>query len=108
MKAKVKLTGEIVNVEPDGSMKLDCPAYITDNGRRFHAFSLEFEKKADWEQRRYEIAKEAMTAIMSNADFYEQVLDQSAARGQRQIQNSISEAAVIFADALIEELKKKG
>lgn len=61
----------------------------------------------DWEQRRYEIAKEAMTAIMSNADFYGQVLDQSAEKGQRQIQNSISEAAVIFADALIEELKKK-
>lgn len=62
----------------------------------------------DWEQRRYEIAKEAITAIMSNADFYGQVLDQSAERGQRQIQNSISEAAVIFADALIAELKKKG
>lgn len=61
----------------------------------------------DWKQRRYEIAKEAMTAIMSNAEFYEQVLEVNAEKGQRQIQVSISEAAVIFADALIDELKKK-
>lgn len=68
---------------------------------------LEPTPTVDWEQRRYEIAKEAMTAIMSNADFYEQVLYESAEKGQRQIQTSISIAAVIFADALVEELKKK-
>lgn len=61
----------------------------------------------DWEQRRYEIAKEAMTSIMSNSEFYEQVLYEGAEKGQRQIQKNISSAAVIFADALIEELKKK-
>lgn len=65
------------------------------------------ESTIDWNARRYEIAKEAMTAIMSNQDFYGQVLDRNAERGQRQIQNSISEAAVIFADALIAELQKK-
>lgn len=32
----------------------------------------------DWEQRRYEIAKEAMTAIMCNSNFYKQVLYDNA------------------------------
>ncbi|UVQ00632.1 hypothetical protein NXW51_12080 [Bacteroides fragilis] len=59
----------------------------------------------DWEQRRYEIAKETVTAIMSNEDFYHQVLCEGAEHGQRQIQTNIARAAVIFADALIKELK---
>ncbi|MCE8566515.1 hypothetical protein K0F19_07665 [Bacteroides fragilis] len=59
----------------------------------------------NWEQRRYEIAKETVTAIMSNEDFYYQVLCEGAEHGQRQIQTNIARAAVIFADALIEELK---
>lgn len=60
----------------------------------------------DWEQRRYEIAREAVTAIMSNEDFYNQVLYEGAEHNQRQIQTSIASAAVVFADALIKELKK--
>jgi hypothetical protein len=60
----------------------------------------------NWEQRRYEIAKETVTAIMSNEDFYHQVLCEGAEHGQRQIQTNIARAAVIFADALIKELKK--
>lgn len=63
-------------------------------------------KSVDWEQRRYEIAKEAVTAIMSNEDFCAQVLFEGAEHGQRQIQTNIAHAAVVFADALIEELKK--
>lgn len=63
-------------------------------------------KPIDWEQRRYEIAKESVIAIMSNEDFYHQVLCEGAEHGQRQIQTNIAHAAVIFADALIEELKK--
>lgn len=59
----------------------------------------------NWEQRRYEIAKETVTAIMSNEDFYHQVLCEVAEHGQRQIQTNIARAAVIFADALIKELK---
>lgn len=64
-------------------------------------------KELDLEQRRYEIAKEALTAIMSNNDFYSLVLDVSREKGNRDITKSVSEAAVSFADALIEELKKK-
>ena len=63
-------------------------------------------KPIDWEQRRYEIAKESVTAIMSNEDFCAQVLFEGAEHGQRQIQTNIAHAAVVFADALIEELKR--
>lgn len=63
-------------------------------------------KSIDWEQRRYEIAKESVTAIMSNEDFCAQVLFEGAEHGQRQIQTNIAHAAVVFADALIEELKR--
>lgn len=66
----------------------------------------DYSPRIDWEQRRYEIAKETVTAIMSNEDFYHQVLYEGAEHNQRQIQTSIASAAVVFADALIKELKK--
>lgn len=66
----------------------------------------DYSPHIDWEQRRYEIAKEAVTAIMSNEDFYHQVLYDGAEYAQRQIPTNIASAAVIFADALIKELKK--
>lgn len=60
----------------------------------------------DWEQRRYEIAKESLVAIMSNDEFYAQVLYEGAQLdGRRGIPCNISRAAVVFADALIVELK---
>lgn len=127
MKAKLKKTGEIINIAEYDIVKLDkCDSYGSPIEVPYEDVEQFYDDKGiplgmpivfpsvvesnfsiDWETRRYEIAKEAMTAIMSNADFYGQVLDQSAEKGQRQIQNSISEAAVIFADALIAELQKK-
>lgn len=61
----------------------------------------------NWEQRRYEIAKEAITAIMSNESFYSLILDIERDKGNREILKSVSTAAVRLSDALIEELKKK-
>jgi hypothetical protein len=104
MKARIKATGEIVEVEDlydDGTVLV--------KGMYFKVSELDFFEDfeaIDWEQRRYEIAKETVTAIMSNEDFYHQVLCEGAEHGQRQIQTNIARAAVIFADALIEELKK--
>lgn len=104
MKARVKETGEIIDVE---NLYDDGTALV--KGQYFKVSELDFFsdfETIDWEQRRYEIAKEAVTAIMSNEDFYHQVLVEGAEHGQRQIQTNIASAAVIFADALIEELKK--
>lgn len=105
MKARIKTTGEIVEVE---DLYDDGTALVKD--RYLKVSELDFFgdfETIDWEQRRYEIAKETVTAIMSNEDFYHQVLCEGAEHGQRQIQTNIARAAVIFADALIEELKKK-
>ena len=104
MKARIKTTGKIVEIE---DLYDDGTALV--KGRYFKVSELDFFEDfeaIDWEQRRYEIAKESVTAIMSNEDFYHQILYEGAEHGQRQIQTNIASAAVIFADALIEELKK--
>lgn len=51
-------------------------------------------KEIDWEQRRYEIAKDALAALLSNPTI-------------GGVYASYSKVAVNYADALIEELKKK-
>ena len=54
-------------------------------------------KEIDWEQRRYEIAKDILTAWCSNSD-------RGTGLG---IPKNDSEVAVIYADALIKALKEK-
>ena len=49
-------------------------------------------KEIDWEQRRYEIAKDTLAALLINPT---------------RVYTSYSKVAVDYADALIEELKKK-
>ena len=51
-------------------------------------------KEIDWEQRRYEIAKDVLAALLSN-------------RKIGGVYASYSKVAVDYADVLIEELKKK-
>ena len=51
-------------------------------------------KEIDWEQRRYEIAKDVLAALLSNRKIGE-------------VYASYSKVAVDYADVLIEELKKK-
>lgn len=78
---------------------------------RVHERELEFledrEKEIDWEQRRYEIAKDAMTAIMSNSEFYRQTIPEDIEEDEYSIPVSICITSVEFADALINELKYK-
>ena len=52
------------------------------------------QTEIDWEQRRYEIAKDALAALLSNPTI-------------GGVYASYSKVAVDYADALIEELKKK-
>ena len=59
------------------------------------------KKEIDWEQRRYEIAKEMMPVI------YRQGME-AQKHGQSVKRKDTAYYAVIFADMLIEELKKKG
>ena len=97
MKAIVKATGEVVDVTPcDIPISTRVAFYETEQGRKFPMFALEFENEIDWEQRRYEIARDMLAAIESNAD-------------PRMYQGTfieLSKQAIEFADALIAELKK--
>ena len=128
MKVRLKSTNEVLNVADYNMVTLDkCDSYgnpiqvpmedidnVYDNDGHPIGIPklqvggiLSVENNIDWEQRRYELAKEAMTAIMSNECFYKQVLDEGAEKGERCIMKSISKASIEFADALIEELKKE-
>lgn len=98
MKAKVKTTGEIIEVELAGSLNCPVSVYQTENGRKFPMYVLEFEKDIDWEQRRYEISKSMMAAFLSN----------SCSNVYLDYPNEQAKYAVTFADALIAELKKGG
>lgn len=94
MKAKVKETGEIIDVEPCFYAK------INSTDPMIHKNDIELiEPNADidWEQRRYEISKAMIAAFMSNSD-----KNVFAYPKKNQARD-----AVEYADALIEELKKK-
>ncbi len=96
--ARVKPTGEIVEVEPSGTMQVSCGSFITKDGRRIPGTALEFEKAIDWEQRRYEIAKELMKGFSANS--HNQRVDASS--------ETLAQWSISGADALIAELKKGG
>lgn len=100
MKAKNKITGEMIEVEPAGSCKSTVTLYRSKDGRDFPMYALEFEKDIDWEQRRYEIAKTVICAqitapIIPGVDPNPSISD-------------LAERSVLIADALIAELKKGG
>ena len=116
MKKKIRKTGEIVDVimftAPYGTDRddtRDFVDYIDSKGRErrrvpmniywdFEDVEDELTKEIDWEQRRYEIAKDMIAAFLSNScsNVYLGNPDEQA------------KYAVTFADALISELKKGG
>ena len=67
MKARIKATGTIVEVEG----LFDVGTALV-NGRYFKEAELDFFdnfETIDWEQRRYELAKAAMQGVLSNPAF---------------------------------------
>lgn len=65
MNAIVKTTGEPVRVKPHGNERMMAMFYMTEDGRKIPANCLQFEKDIDWEQRKYELAKEIFIARLS-------------------------------------------
>jgi len=113
MKARVRATGEIVDVKfsthPNPAVD-ETYWWCKDKQESYHKSELDFmECDIDWEQRRYEIAKEAMIGILSNEDEVNYACsDAEYSKNEvRTVPKSISRFAVACADALIGELKKK-
>lgn len=65
MKAKIKSTGEIVEVKPC-KKTIDVPMIVYEDENNFTILGcdLEFEKEPDWEQMRHDMAKD-FTATLS-------------------------------------------
>lgn len=93
MKAKIKSTGETINVHEDINGD-----FVTESGSLYRNWQLEFEKEIDWEQRRYEIAKELMRGFATNP--HNMLVDAKI--------GTLAEWSVSGADALIAELRKGG
>lgn len=100
MKAKVKETGEVIEVHINKCAipVQDCGAssiYLGDNGKTYLDTELDFlNVYPDWQQVRIQASIAAMQGILSN---------------ERRIANmeDTASSSVMYADALIEELKKK-
>lgn len=91
MKARIKTTREIVEVE---NLYDDGTALVKD--RYIKVSELDFFEDfetIDWEQRRYEIAKSAIQGLIHSP-----IIDAT----------ELARISVAVADALIEELKKGG
>lgn len=99
MKAKIKTTGEIVEVE---DLYDDGTALVKDG--YFKVSELDFFEDfetIDWEQRRYEIAKSAMQGMLAHSTRYK------PRNPNMNWHNAIAEEAKELSDALIKELKKE-
>lgn len=107
MKAKVKATGEIIDVSRTENIitSRGVEKQYVDNKREWCTYvqsELEFinkepQREIDWEQRRYEIAKEAVRGVALNADCFTRI----------EIETTVNNALEL-ADLLIAELKKGG
>ena len=117
MKKRLRKTGEIVDVityndcsSKTKRKKYDYVSYIDSNGTPhylerglniywdFEDAEEELTKGIDWEERRYCIAKDIMAAFLGNSNV--------AVHGDSAEEHASD--AVLYADALIAELKKGG
>lgn len=100
MKAKIKDTGEVVDVHWEGDLDAWLGKLSSGRFREFKERELEFleTNNIDWEQRRYEIAKSALQGFCANSE-------PSIAQGTTFQQ--ITEWSIEIADLLITELKKE-
>lgn len=113
MKAKIIKTGEIINIAEYAKIELDvCDSYGNPISVRPEDVELipdvkeDNLSKIDWEQRRYEIAREM---LLYAAETSRSILMSGHGLGDRAKGKTFEEvcasSAVSFADALIKELK---
>lgn len=110
MKARVKLTGVLVDVTPkvnvnaqhSGDNLYECDGMI------FRECELDFlnigDLAIDWEQRRYELARAAMQGILSNTETTRYACYTNTNCPEKSM--AITNYAIACADALINKLRK--
>lgn len=64
------------------------------------------QREIDWEQRRYEIAKDMMQAQISNPTEFSRCIEVAEFQIDATLEEQIAKYSVDFADALIKELQK--
>lgn len=123
MKKIIRKTGEIVDIINYSAPNLgrengDYVSYIDSKGVEhvaeqglniqwdFEDVKEEQTKEIDWEQVRIDAATMAINGILTNDELQSLAFDGRRDKNNRQIPVYVSEMAVVFADALIAELKK--
>lgn len=107
MQARIRKTGEIINIADYAKIDLDvCDSYGNPISVSPEEIELIQEQTdtIDWKQRRYEVAKAAMQGLLANT---EALNHNVVERYRATFQADVAHSAVKYADALIEELKKK-
>lgn len=101
MKARIKATGEIVEVI------FNSPYYDTTDGKeRYYHHELDFQDTTDyWTRLEHQAAIAAMQGILGNQTYTKNLLETStSAKDARDI---IIDASCYLAHALVEKLKEK-
>ena len=101
MKARIKATGQVFEL---------CPYVYDIDGNDFHLEEIELLDNPNWQHYRIQAAIAAMQGMIANPQTFEQ-LDHD--KGYQEVRGGdksqiIAIASVMYADALIAELKKGG
>ena len=112
MKARIKETGEIINISDYARVTLDkCDSYGNPIELSFDEVEILQERSVniDWEQRRYELAKAAMQGILSNEEEVGYACSGATYKENEKhtVPKAVAQFAIACADVLINELKGK-
>lgn len=112
MKARIKETGEIINISDYARVTLDkCDSYGSPIELSFDEVEILQERSdnIDWEQRRYELTKAAMQGILSNEEEVGYACSGATYKENEKhtVPKAVAQFAIACADVLINELKGK-
>ena len=111
MKARIKETGEVINIAEYSIVVLDkCDSYGTPIEMSFEDVEILQDKSddIDWEQRHYDLAKNFTAVMLGRLKETKFIANSNCCRPDVNPYRLMAEIAVKTADALIEELKKGG